>query len=96
MVKVLHEVEISVLPNELPHNLTVDITKLEDFESRITASDIALPPSAKLITEAGEVVALAEEPKEEVEEEAPADISSVEVEKKGKEETAEGEGEKKE
>lgn len=88
LVKVMHEVEISVLPKELPQHLVVDLTKLEDFESRVTAGDIELPNSASLVTDAGDVVVLAEEPKEEVEEEAPADITAVEVEKKGKEEEA--------
>lgn len=87
LVKVLHDIEIKVSPKNLPKNLEVDISGLVDFTVRITAKDIKLPESAELITNEDEVVALVAEAVEEVEEEVTApDLSSIEVEKKGKEE----------
>lgn len=57
--KAMHELEIEVAAAELPHHLTVDLTKLADIGTHITAGDVALPPSAKLVTEADEIVASA-------------------------------------
>ena len=57
LVKALHEIEIEVAPAELPHNLEVDISSLENVGDHITAGDIKLPPSATLITHAEEIIA---------------------------------------
>jgi large subunit ribosomal protein L25 len=91
LVKVMYEIEIEAMPKDLPHEITVDISSLVDFESQIHASDIVLPSGVELITEADEVIALVQAPNEEVDEPAATvDIASIEVEKKGKkEETAE-------
>ena len=87
LVKVLHEITVEALPKDLPHEIVVDISSLVDFESQIKVSDLKLPTGVTLITEPEEVVAMAEEPREEIEEEvAPADLSSIEIEKKGKKE----------
>jgi large subunit ribosomal protein L25 len=71
IVKALHEIEIEVAPAELPHKLEVDLSKLESVGDHILASDIALPPSAALITQGDEIVASVTEFKEE-KEQAPA------------------------
>ncbi|MCR4311083.1 MAG: 50S ribosomal protein L25 [Candidatus Taylorbacteria bacterium] len=85
LVKVAREVQIEATPKNLPHMLQVDISKLDTFDSQVVASDIILPPEVTLITDAEEVVASVYEPKEEVIEETPVDLSSIEVEKKCKE-----------
>lgn len=73
VVKALHEIEIEVAPAELPHNLPVDISTLENVGDRITAGQIVLPASATLLTHANEIVASVTEFKEEkIEEPAPA------------------------
>ena len=92
LVKVLHEIKIEVLPKELPHSLVADVSLLAELDSNLTAKDIKLPPSAILKTNPEETVAIIDVPKEE-EEEAPTtiDLDSIEVEKKGKTEEAEGE-----
>ncbi len=92
LVKVAHEIEIKAMPKDLPASIEVDISSLVDFESQIHASDIKLPAGVELVTDAEEVIALVQEHKEEVIEDVAAavDLSSIEVEKKGKEE---GEGE---
>jgi large subunit ribosomal protein L25 len=56
LVKVLYEVEIEALPSDLPHNLSVDISKLETLDSNITVSDLKLPAGVIAITNGDEVV----------------------------------------
>ena len=92
LVKVMHELEVEADPMNLPHDISVDISLLAVLGDKIHASDLILPSGTKLITPSEEVVALVQEVVEEKEEEpAPADISTIEVEKKGKEEeSAEG------
>ena len=85
LVKVMHEVEIEALPKDLPHNLKVDISALTTFDSVITAGDIKLPSGVELLVKPTEIVASVYEPKEEVVEEKPVDLSAIEVAKKGKE-----------
>lgn len=89
LVKVLHEVEVEADPMNLPHSFEIDLSVLAAIDDQIHAEDIVLPEGVTLITEPGEVVALVQEVVIEKEEEAaPADIASIEVEKKGKEEEA--------
>jgi len=85
LVKVMHEVEISALPKDLPQKLEVDISSLIAFDSIITAKDIKLPEGVELKVKLEDVVASVYEPKEEVVEVAPVDLSAIEVSKKGKE-----------
>lgn len=85
LVKVLHELEIEALPADLPHNLIVDISKLETLNDQIFVSDIKLPVGVTVINPITEVVASIIEQVEEKEEvAAPVDLSAIEVEKKGK------------
>ena len=87
LVKVLYEVEVEALPKDLPHNLEVDISKLETVENQIFVSDIKLPTGVAIIVNEREIVAsivLQVEEKEEVA--PPIDLSAIEVEKKGKKE----------
>lgn len=99
LVKVLHEVEIEALPKDLPQNIEVSIESLTTLEDQIHVKDIKLPSGVTMVTGADEVVALVAAQKEEVESE-PVDLSSIEVEKKGKQEEegaeASSEGEKSE
>ncbi len=87
LVKVLHEIEIEALPADLPSELEVDISKLETLDNNILVSDIKLPSGVVAVTKdtyvVASVVAQVEE-KEEVA--APVDLSTIEVEKKGKKE----------
>lgn len=84
LVKVLHEVEIEALPKDLPHNISVDISGLVDLESQIIVSDLVMPTGVTMLTKDTEVVAAIAVQQEEKEESAPVDLSSIEVEKKGK------------
>lgn len=86
LVKVVHDIEIEALPKDLPHKLEADISSLVSFDSVLTAADIKLPEGVTLNVELDEVIASVYEPKEEVIESTPVDLSAIEVEKKGKEE----------
>src|SRR3989338_1471597 len=84
LVKTLHELKISADPQHIPHHIEVNISSLIDFSSQIFASQIELPEGVDLVERPTEVVASAAAPKEEEVEEAPVDLSTIEVVKKGK------------
>ena len=84
LLKVLHELEIEALPKDLPHGITVDVTSLATLESQILVKDLVLPAGVATTHKPDEVVAGISVVKEEVEE-APVDLSTIEVEKRGKE-----------
>lgn len=89
LVKVMHEVEVEADPMNLPHDIKVDLSALANLGDRIHVRDLKFPTGVTLVSEPEEVVALVQEVVEEKEEvTAPADISAIEVEKKGKEEEA--------
>ncbi len=90
LMKVLHEVHIEALPKNLPHTISVDISSLVTLQDQIHVKDITLPEGVTMKTEGGEVVALVAPAKaEKVDEEAPVDLSLIEVEKRGKQESTE-------
>jgi len=93
LVKVMHELPIKALPKDLPHSIEVDISGLVDFDTNLTAGDIKLPEGVELDIDSDAVVATADAPHEAEpdEESGDIDMSAVEVEKKGKEESEEGE-----
>jgi len=89
VVKTLHEVEIEVAPQELPHSLPVDLSVLGNIGDHILVSNIPLPSSATLVTSADEIVASVKEFKEEAEEVTPAPETVIIGEEKKEEEGAE-------
>jgi len=96
LVKVLHEVDVEGLPKDLPHNIIVDVSTLANLDDQIHIKDIALPKGVTMKTHEDEVIALiAPVKEEEVAEAVPVDLSSIEVEKKGKKEDDGAEGSEK-
>lgn len=95
LIKVLHEVNIKAMPKDLPHNLTVDVSSLTALDSQILVKDINLPKGVTLLTHAEDVVVSVAAARKAEEEEvaAPVDLSTIEVEKKGKKEEEGAEGE---
>src|SRR3989344_1720639 len=92
LTKVMHELELTLEPADLPQHIVVDISKLATLEDQIKVSDLNLPKSAELSIDPGEVVAMISIAKEEVEEAAPVDLSAIETSvERGKKEDAEGE-----
>jgi len=94
LVKVMHEVEIEALPKNLPNNLDVDLSILVNLNDQIHVNMIPVEKGVKLITDGEEVIALIAPIKEEVDEETPVDLSTIEVEKKGKKDETEENTEK--
>lgn len=85
LVKVLHEIEVRADPMNLPHTIEADLSVLKAINDRIHVRDLVLPTGVELMSEPEDVIALVQEIVEEKEEViAPADMSAIEVEKKGK------------
>jgi len=87
LVKVMHELEIKALPQDLPAHIEVDISTLVDFGSSVAVKDIALPKGVVATASPEDAIVNVSEAKEE-EEEAPVevDMDAIEVEQKGKKE----------
>jgi large subunit ribosomal protein L25 len=94
LVRNIHEVEVRALPQNLPHEIKVNVEKLKTFEDNILIKDLLLPKEVKILKEPEEIVALVTPP-EKVEEELekPVEEKVEEVEKV--EEKKEEEGEEK-
>lgn len=90
LVKVMHELEIKSMPNNLPHEIMVDISALANLHDQIHVKDLKMPAGVEVLNDGDDVICIAEPAGEEmVEDAAPIDLSSIEVEKKGKKEEAE-------
>ena len=86
LVKVHRDLKIEAAPRDLPHEVTVDITKLVTLTDVIHAKDIILPKGVDLKINPNDVIASIAEAKEEVVEAPEAiDMTAIEVETKGKE-----------
>jgi large subunit ribosomal protein L25 len=96
LVKVAHEIEVEALPKNLPHELNVDISVLNNFGDKISAKDIVLPNGVKLVSAGDEVVVLIEAPKEEEAPPAEEKIAFEEIEVAGAKEKEEEKEEGKE
>jgi large subunit ribosomal protein L25 len=85
LVKIMHEIEISALPKDMPHSIVVDISSLNSLESQLNVSNLTFPSGVTPTAKGTDIVASIAAQKEE-KEEAPIDLSTIEVEKKGKKE----------
>jgi large subunit ribosomal protein L25 len=91
LIQSLHELEMEVLPTEMPDEIHVDIAGLDVGDS-LRISDINLPESALVSVDLEDTVVQIVEAVEEVEEEAAEEVER-EVEVIGKKPTAEEEEE---
>jgi len=79
--KSMTEIEVEALPNDLPHNLTIDLTALDDLNKSIYVKDIKLPKGVRILVEGDTAVVTATPPVEEEVVVAPAvDVADVKVE----------------
>ncbi|MCG2695059.1 50S ribosomal protein L25 [Candidatus Parcubacteria bacterium] len=85
LVKVVRELDIEVLPKNLPSEIEVDLSSLVNLDSQILVKDLKLPEGVEVLADPEDVVAAISVASED-EEIVPADISTVEIEKKGKKE----------
>jgi large subunit ribosomal protein L25 len=90
LVRAVLETKVRCLPNDLVHEIEVDLSPLAQFNDVITLSQIKLPPAIEVISpEASEVVVTVTPPRSEAElaeikTEVKEDIEAVKVEEKGK------------
>lgn len=80
LVQALHSLEVSALPQNLPEQISVDVSGLEFNGAPIHVKEITMPTGVKVITDGEEPVAVVNPPRveEEVAETAePADPSAV-------------------
>ncbi len=98
-VRNVNELEVEALPQDLPHEIAIDVSVLKAFGDQILAKDLVLAPGVKLTAQADDIIATVQEPISEEELkaslEAPTtDVSAVEeIEKEKKEEEPVEEGE---
>jgi len=95
LVKSISFLEVEALPQNLPHEIEVDISVLKTFDDSIHIKDIKIPAEARIKGNPDEVIATVVPPRtqEELEklEETPTEsVEEVKVEAKGKEKTEEG------
>lgn len=94
LVKNINEIKVEALPQNLPHQLEVDISKLQNFGSEILISDLKLPEGVEVKDRLDSIVALVQEPisQEELDKQLAtpetSGVEEVEVIKKEKEEEA--------
>ncbi|HBT81397.1 hypothetical protein A2757_00855 [Candidatus Giovannonibacteria bacterium RIFCSPHIGHO2_01_FULL_48_47] len=67
LVKVAHELEVEALPRDLPHEIRVDISGLQNLGARLAAKDLKLPRGVKIHAPLDEILVLVEAPKSEEE-----------------------------
>ncbi|MCD5381951.1 MAG: 50S ribosomal protein L25 [Candidatus Pacebacteria bacterium] len=92
LVKVLHDVEVTCRPSNLPAHITVDVSVLEDYGAAIHVKDLPIGEGVTVNNSPDDTVASVVQAVEEAEEETAAvDMDAIEVEQKGKGEDAEGE-----
>ncbi len=89
----IDEVEIEVMPMDIPQQIDVDLSGLENLGDSIRISDLKLPKSAQAVQDADVVVCVISALQTDEEEEGPTEIDfdSIEEVKKGKKEESEEE-----
>lgn len=83
LVKNIQHVEVEAFPQDLPHNIEVDISSIKTFEDHIKVGDIKVGPKVKILSDAKSVAASVVPPRSEEELEAikgevVEDVSKVE------------------
>ena len=84
LVRNMDQVDLSALPVNLPHDIEVDISILDNFEKVIRVADLKLPEGVELHHEDNDVIALVQAPKTqeqvdaELAEEITEDVEAVE------------------
>ncbi len=92
LVKNLDEIEVEGLPQDLPHIISVDISKLDTLESKISLKDLNISKNIKVFTSPETVVVSIVLPQEEEVSipESPTEVK-IEGEEKNSEKTVEEE-----
>jgi len=95
LIKNMHEIEVKALPQNLPHEIKVDLEKLKTFQDNILIKDLIIPQGVRILKGPDEMVALVSQ-KVKVEEELSKpveekveEVGKVEEKKKDTEESEE-------
>jgi len=93
----LDDVKVRALPKDLPHEIAVDISGLATFDDVVRVKDLPAMPGVEILVDAETTLASVDAPRSEEEladlnKAVEADVTAVEVEKKGKEEEEGAEG----
>lgn len=76
LLQQVSEIEVEALPNELPENITVDVTNLAAIGDQITVEQLQIPPGIAVMTDPGQIIVKIDEPvQEEPEEPAPEEAA---------------------
>lgn len=86
LVKEIQEVVVKALPQDLPHDIKVDVSGMETFNDEILIKDLKVADNVTIQKEPNEIVAVVTPPQKEEEPEKPVE---EEAEVEGEEETAE-------
>lgn len=92
LVKNISELEVEAFPQDLPHEISVDITALKNFRDHVLVKDLPISDKVKVRAKPDEVVVLIQEPiseeklKEQLETQPATAAEDVEVIKKEKKE----------
>lgn len=94
-IRNVNELEVEALPQDLPHEITVDLSSLKSFGDQILVKDIDLGTNVKVEADAEAIVATVQEPMSEEElkaslETPTAGVEDVEVIKRPAAEVEEG------
>lgn len=99
LVRVVQELEVEALPQDLVHSLTVDLSLLATIGSTIHVKDITLPTGVTLLADPDETIAVVEAPRSEEDiaalSQKPVEEASPELIKTERDELKEKEQEKK-
>ncbi len=97
-VRNVNELEVEALPQNLPHEITIDISTLKQFGDQILVKDIKLDSDVQIIADPNDIIATIQEPisEEELKAELEAPTTAVEdveeIKKEKKEEVPVEEG----
>lgn len=96
LVKVMDDVTVKCLPGNIPHEFTIDLTVLVNFEDKITVSDLKVPENVEILNSTDSVIVSVSEPRSEadladLDEKVEEDVSKVEGVKEKEVENAEEE-----
>ncbi len=79
-IRNINELEVEALPQNLPHELTIDISRLKAFGDQILVKDIKLPENVELTANPEDIIATVQEPISEEELKAQLEAPTTAVE----------------
>lgn len=97
--KAVNEIEVEVLPADMPHSFIADLSLLDDFGKSVYVRDLKVAKGVKILTDLEMAIATVSAPIEEKVEETPVTVEDVKVEteeKKAERAAGKTEGEKEE